>query len=145
MWQRLLKVLWMFSFLFFLFISFFERITMIAWCFFFFIWINVWLYVICRYQYIYIIYSMLLYLRYCYFLSDLRWTQKKKIIIIFEWIPLLFVLSFFQLLTHIFKTLHTNPRIAQNAKCFTSLVKWSTAFKISQTHLKSKHLQILLP
>ncbi len=33
----------------------------------------------------------------------------------------------------------------QNAKCLTSLAKWSTAFKISQTHLKSKHLQTPLP
>ncbi len=28
---------------------------------------------------------------------------------------------------------------AQNEKCLASLAKWSTAFKISQTHLKSKH------
>ncbi len=28
----------------------------------------------------------------------------------------------------------------QNAKCLTSLAKWHTAFKRSQTHLKSKHL-----
>ncbi len=48
-------------------------------------------------------------------------------------------LQFFQLLTHIFKTLHSNPRIA-HTNCLTSLAKLSTASKISQTHLKSKHV-----
>ncbi len=41
---------------------------------------------------------------------------------------------FFQNLTH------KSKNCTQNAKCLTSLAKWSTAFKISQTHLKSKHL-----
>jgi len=40
---------------------------------------------------------------------------------------------------HYTQTLHTNPRTAHK-KCLTSLAKWSTAFKLSQTHLKGKHL-----
>ncbi len=35
---------------------------------------------------------------------------------------------------------HKSKNCTQNAKRLTSLAKWSTAFKISQTHLRSKHL-----
>ncbi len=60
---------------------------------------------------------------------------------------------FFLLLKPIFKTLplfsHLYTQIqelhTQNAKCLTSLAKWSSAFRISQTHLKIKHLQTPLP
>ena len=49
--------------------------------------------------------------------------------------------SFFQMLTHMFFTCPLYTQIqqlhTQNAKC---LAIWSTAIKISQTHLKSTHL-----
>ncbi len=46
-------------------------------------------------------------------------------------------MSKFKLYTEI-QDLHT-----QNAKCLASLAKWSTAFKISQTRLKRKHLSYI--
>ncbi len=50
-----------------------------------------------------------------------------------------------------FNCLHTFPKLClflfkiqelhtQNTKCLTSFAKWSTAFKISQTDLKIKHV-----
>ncbi len=47
--------------------------------------------------------------------------------------------TFSKLCLFFFKTLHSNPRIA-HTNCLTSLAKLSTASKISQTHLKSKHV-----
>ncbi len=54
---------------------------------------------------------------------------------------------FFQNFAYFFQNFtHKSRNCTQkNAKCLTSPAKRSTAFKISQTHLKRKHLQTPLP